>query len=96
MDFQFEWDRHKAKANLRKHEVSYTEALTVFMDPLAYTIEDAVHSETETREVIIGHSSEDRLLLVGFTQRAEDVIRIFSAREATRKERRDYEENANS
>ena len=94
MDFQFEWDRGKAKTNLKKHGVEFAEAMTVFLDPLAYIFGDEAHAAVETREIIIGHSSEDRLLLVGFTQPSEEVVRIISAREATRKERRDYEENA--
>ena len=95
MDFLFEWDHNKAEANFRKHGVEFEEAMTVFADPLAYIILDELHSAAEIREIIIGHSSDLRLLFVGFTQRTEDRIRIFSAREATKKERRDYEENAN-
>lgn len=95
MNFQFEWDHNKAGANFRKHGVGFDEAITVFADPLAFIILDESHSAAETREIIIGHSSDHRLLFVGFTQRAVDRIRIFSAREATKKERRDYEENAN-
>ncbi len=94
MSLRFDWDRTKAAANFRKHGVSFSEAITVFMDPLAYTIEDVAHSGSERREVII-HSANDRLLLVGFTERSEELIRVFSAREATRKERRDHEESAN-
>ncbi len=66
--------------------------MTVFADPLAYTIEDESHSVLERREILIGHSESNRLLVVGFTERSNGVIRIFSAREATRRERRDYEE----
>jgi len=94
MNPRFEWDRNKRAGNLRKHGVDFSEAMTVFMDPFAYTIEDEARSVTERREVIIGHSENNRLLLVGFTERNEGVIRIFSAREATKKERRDYEEDA--
>jgi hypothetical protein len=68
------------------------EAQTVFVDPLARIFDDEVHSAEEEREIIIGHSSGDRLLLVCFTERG-DVIRIISARKATNRERNDYEEN---
>jgi len=90
---QFEWDRKKAASNLRKHEVSFDEASTVFDDPLARIFDDESHSESERREVIIGHSVTGRLLALCFTERLEDVIRIFSARPSTGRERKDYEEN---
>ncbi len=93
MGLRFDWDDHKARLNLRNHGIGFDEAATVFVDPLARIFDDEAHSVEESREIIIGHSSEDRLLLVCFTERA-DVIRIISARKATRKERSDYEENA--
>jgi uncharacterized DUF497 family protein len=89
---QFEWDRRKEAANRRKHGVAFDEALTVFADPLAFIFDDPVHSHTEARELIIGHSASDRLLLVSFTERGTNV-RIISARLATRSEMRDYERN---
>jgi uncharacterized DUF497 family protein len=92
---EFEWDKAKADANFRKHKVTFDEASTIFSDPLARIIEDEEHSAEERREIIIGHSIIKRLLLVYFTERAEDVIRIFSARQASRRERKDYEESAN-
>jgi uncharacterized DUF497 family protein len=95
MSLRFEWGKDKAAANLKKHGVSFEEASTVFSDPLAYIFDDEEHSEEEAREIIIGHSANNRLLLTCFVERAEDVIRIFSARPATKKERKDYEENAN-
>ena len=95
MSVQFEWDRDKATTNLRKHGVSFDEASTVFDNPLAHIFDDQDHSTDEAREIIVGHSISDRLLLVCFTERAKDVIRIFSARPATRKERKDYEESLN-
>jgi len=95
MSLQFEWDPKKAKANLTKHEVSFEEAITVFADPLARIFDDDEHSGEERREVIIGHTNEHDLILVSFTAVGESV-RIFSARKATRKERRDYEENVSS
>lgn len=93
MNIRFEWDKNKAEANLGKHRVSFEEAATVFYDPLARIFDDEDHSSGDVREIIIGHAITNRLLLVCFTERARDVIRIFSARLATKKERRDYEEN---
>ncbi|MGA9349750.1 MAG: BrnT family toxin [Anaerolineae bacterium] len=94
MDLKFEWDRDKAASNLKKHKVSFEEASTVFDDPFAVIFDDEDHSLEEHREIIIGHSIKRRLLLVFFTEVAENnVVRIFSARKAIRKERKDYEEN---
>jgi hypothetical protein len=92
MGLHFEWDDNKARLNLKNHDVGFDEAATVFVDPLARIFDDEAHSSEESREIVIGHSSGDRLLLVCFTERG-DVIRIISARKATRKERNDYEEN---
>ena len=89
---EFEWDESKAASNLAKHGVSFDEALTVFDDPLAAIFDDEKHSSQELREILTGHSSQDRLLLVCFTERQE-VIRIISARLANRTEHRKYEEN---
>jgi uncharacterized protein len=89
----FEWDKSKATANIRKHKVSFEEAITVFSNPLAVIFDDEEHSLDEQREIIIGHSQNNRLLLVSFTERP-DAIRIISARLATRSEREDYEKNA--
>ncbi len=91
MDLQFEWDEQKATQNLKKHGIDFEAAKTVFIDPLAYIFDDEWHSVGERREIIIGHDINNRLLLVFFTERAK-VIRIISARLATKKERRDYEE----
>ena len=93
MSLEFEWDREKAKKNQRKHRVSFEEASTVFADAFSSTIHDPLHSEEEERYVILGHSNRGRLLAVVFTDR-EDRIRIISARAATRKERKDYEEGS--
>lgn len=95
MSLSFEWDRRKAASNLSKHGVSFEEALAVFADPLARIFDDEDHSIEEQREIIIGHSADDRLLVVCFTAQGESV-RIFSARKSTRKERKDYEENVKS
>jgi uncharacterized DUF497 family protein len=89
---EFVWDERKAAANARKHGVTFEEAGTVFADPLAVIFEDDAHSTRERREIIIGHSTSNRLLLVCFTEGA-DAVRIISARTATRRERTDYEEN---
>lgn len=95
MSLRFEWDPRKAAANLAKHGVSFEEALTVFSDPLARIFDDEDHSVEEQREIIIGHSAKQRLLLVCFTARGAS-IHIFSARKATKRERQDYEENVSS
>lgn len=87
----FEWDSGKAAANARKHGVSFEEAVTVFRDPLAKVHADPDHSEFERRDIIVGTSAWCRLLLVAFTDR-QGTIRLISAREGTRRERRDYEE----
>ena len=96
MGFKFEWDKRKAKRNLKKHGVSFEEASSVFGDPLANIFDDEVHSSNEEREYIIGHSSFQRLLIVFFTERTKDLIRVFSARKTTKRERREYEENSKS
>jgi uncharacterized DUF497 family protein len=88
---QFEWDKLKAAANLKKHGVSFDEALTVFADPLARIRDDPDHSTVERREIIVGHSMRRRVLVVGFTERGTKV-RIISARRATAQERKNYEE----
>jgi uncharacterized DUF497 family protein len=69
MSLEFEWDRDKAASNQKKHGVSFKEAATVFGDPLAAIFDDEVHSEEEQREIIIGQSAKNRLLLVAFTER---------------------------
>jgi uncharacterized DUF497 family protein len=82
--------------NKVKHGVSFEEALTVFADPFAHIIEDAEHSESEHREIIIGHSTRQILMFVNFVEVADDKIRLISARVATARERKEYEEDANS
>ena len=91
----YEWDPKKAKANLRKHGVSFEEALTAFADPLARIFDDEDHSVEEQREIIVGYSVKERLLIVCFTAQGESV-RMFSARKATRREKKEYEENIKS
>jgi uncharacterized DUF497 family protein len=92
MPLIFGWDPGKARANLAKHRVNFKEAATVFGDPLSLTIPDPVHSMNEERQIILGHSHRRRLLVVIFIERG-DSIRIISARPATKRETRDYEEN---
>lgn len=88
---KFEWDDHKAAINLGKHGVGFDEAQTVFYDPLACIFDDEWHSIGEEREIIIGHSNRNRLLIVCFTEKSKGIIRIFSSRPTTKKERKDYE-----
>ncbi|MBA3494480.1 MAG: BrnT family toxin [Gammaproteobacteria bacterium] len=87
---RFEWDRKKAERNVRKHGVSFEEAITAFYDPLAVTLEDPDHSIEELRFITFGYSAHDHLLVIAHTDRA-DGIRIISARTATPRERRKYE-----
>jgi uncharacterized DUF497 family protein len=91
MSLQFTWDPRKAAANLRKHGVGFPEAATAFADPLSLTIADPDHSVGEERFVLIGHSERRRLVVVAHVERGE-LIRIISARSATRPERKTYEE----
>ena len=91
MNLRFEWDAHKALTNQVKHRLSFEEAMSVFTDPLARIFDDPDHSVTESREIIIGLSQKQRLLVVCFTE-CSDTTRIFSARKTTKWERQDYEE----
>ncbi len=85
MKLQFEWDREKARKNVAKHEIDFHEAATVFRDKLAAIFDDDWHSDEEYREIIVGSSAQNRLLVVIFTQRGVSV-RVISARKATRRE----------
>ena len=87
---EFEWNPDKAASNAAKHGVSFEEAATVFGDPLSLTVYDPDHSQDEDRYITMGSSVDNRLLLVSHTDR-EDRIRIISARLATRRERKAYE-----
>jgi uncharacterized protein len=91
---KFEWDPSKAAANLKNRSVSFEEDQTVFDNSLAVIFDDEVHSIDERREIILGHSQLNRLLLIALTERQSSRIRIISARLATRQEREDYEQNA--
>jgi uncharacterized protein len=86
----FDWDPIKAARNLQRHGVSFEEAATVFDDVLGWTFFDPDHSLDEDRFLTIDTSSVGLLLIVSHTE-ADDTIRIISAREVTRRERRDYE-----
>ncbi|HLY62122.1 MAG TPA: BrnT family toxin [Terriglobia bacterium] len=90
MGYIFEWDENKAESNDEKHGVTFVEARTVFGDPLETTIADLHHSQDECRFLSVGLSANGRLLVVAYTER-EGRIRIISAREASPKERRQYE-----
>ena len=85
------WDPEKARSNLRKHGVTFEEAAWVFRDVLSVTISDPLHSTEESRFVTIGRSDRGRILVVVHSEVGE-AIRIISARLATRRERREYEE----
>ncbi len=82
---QFEWDPQKAASNFSKHGVSFNEAVTVFNDPVFITVMDDEHSEDEDRYITIGLSNATRLLMIAHTDR-NGLIRIISARRATKKE----------
>lgn len=90
MQAHFEWDAGKAASNQEKHGVTFREATTAFADPLAMIFDDVMHSSSENREILIGHSEQGVLVLVSFVERPP-AIRIISARRATAKEQRDYE-----
>jgi uncharacterized protein len=92
MALRFSWDLRKAAGNVTKHGVSFEEAVTAFGDPLSFTIRDPKHSELEDRFVLLGLSANSRLLVVVHAERDDDDIRIISARLASRRERRQYEE----
>ena len=87
---QFEWDGAKATENVKKHQVSFHEASTVFGDPLAITIDDPNHTIDEQRFLTIGQTVQGRLIVLAHTER-RGRIRILSARDATRPESRQYE-----
>jgi uncharacterized protein len=89
--YLFDWNPLKAKENLRKHGVSFDEATTAFSDPLSILIPDPDHSLGEERYLVLGMSNQGRLLVVAAAERSVHT-RIISARRATRKERKQYEE----
>lgn len=87
----FEWDANKEKSNISRHDVDFTEAESVFYDPLSVTVADPDHSIEEHRFIDIGMSDKNRVLVVVYTER-EEKIRIISVRKATPAERKDYEQ----
>jgi uncharacterized DUF497 family protein len=92
MYYRFEWDERKAQANESKHGVSFLEARSVFTDVFAVGTFDREHSADEDRFIMIGASDRGRVLLVAYTFREPDAIRIISTRVAGRAEQRFYEE----
>jgi len=88
---QFEWDEEKSAANLRKHRVGFDEARSVLNDPFSLTVCDPDHSMQEQRNIDVGLSARGRLLVVVYVERGS-AIRVISCRNASRKERRRYEE----
>ena len=88
---KFEWDPDKARSNLRKHKVSFEEAVTALNDPMSATGTDPDHSFAEDRYITFGVSERGRLLVVAHTERG-DTVRIMSARIASKGERKIYEE----
>jgi uncharacterized DUF497 family protein len=94
MSIAFEWDPDKAEENVLKHQVSFSEAATVFGDPLSMTFYDPDHSINEDRYITVGLSRTGRLLVVSHTDRGNRRIRIISARRATRRESKFYEEQS--
>lgn len=91
MAINFEWDDKKAKSNLQKHGISFEEASTAFGDELSITIADPLHSDDESRLILIGKSIRNNTLVVVHLEKIES-IRIISARKATNKEKLFYEE----
>ncbi|MGH7617313.1 MAG: BrnT family toxin [Gemmatimonadaceae bacterium] len=96
MALRFEWDPRKARANLRKHRLSFEEAATAFDDPMSLTVADPDHSIGEERFLLLGRTIRGRLVVVAFTEPDADIstIRPISARLADRGEHRDYEEGS--
>lgn len=87
----FEWDINKANINIRKHGVSFEEARTIFSDPFELTISDPEHSIGEHRFLSIGRSEYNRIIIVSYTEKQSNVIRVISARVASKHERQHYE-----
>jgi len=91
--YEFEWDAEKAEANQQKHGVTFDEAITAFFDPLAMLLPDPDHSIGEQRYLVLGTSTQGRLLVVAVAERPPRT-RLISARRATRKEQKQYEEES--
>lgn len=96
LEFQFEWDEAKAASNMRKHKVAFELACTIFKDPLILSVADVEHSETDERWFAVGMASNGSVLsMVYFWESTPAItkIRIISARRATSREKRQYQEN---
>jgi uncharacterized protein len=91
MSIEFEWDEHKALANLAKHGVSFEEAREIFYDPFELVWPDDEHSENEQRLISLGETYKGSLLMVVYAER-QGTIRLISARRAMRSHRRFYEQ----
>lgn len=87
--YSFEWDENKNQINHRKHGINFQEAKSCFYDPDQIAFYDINHSNDEDREILVGHSSKGRLLLVSYAI-LENIIRIISARKTTKQEAIDY------
>ena len=92
MPLLFQWDPRKARANFSKHGITFEEASSAFGDPLSLTIADPDHSEREDRHILVGETFSQRLVVVSHAELGNN-IRIISARFATRRERKAYEED---
>ena len=96
MQYNFEWDPVKARANRTKHGVSFEEAATVFRDPRMLTVYDGRHSEQEDRWTTLGVAVTGRLLVVCHTYQEQSGgvfrLRLFSSRKATKQEAAQYPE----
>ena len=92
VSMDFEWDETKARTNLQKHGMRFETACSVFDDPLASIFDDEDLSTAENREVIIGSTAANQLIVVCFVER-NNKVRLISARRATATERKEYEEN---
>lgn len=96
MRYYFDWDPNKAKTNRKKHEISFEQASTIFLDPRMITVFNTEHSKGEDRWATMGIDSNGILLVVVHTFQQLDAdccrIRIISARKATRKESKQYQE----
>jgi len=91
MSIRFEWDKTKSLENQKKHKISFEEAQTIFVDENALLIHDLDHSDEEDRFVLLGMSAKIKILAVCHCYREDDeVIRIISARKATRNEQKTY------
>jgi uncharacterized protein len=93
MSLEFDWDPEKSRTNLQKHGVSFFEAASALSDPFSITQYDSIHSIEEDRFITIGYSDRQRLLIVVHTER-ETFIRLISARPATSKEKKLYEQDS--